>query len=452
MTNKSFRFTSHFFIFILLLFSLGFSTLQGDKDDLAMRAVNFVKFLSTSEYETAVSYFDSNVKNLITRNKLENIWIDITGKVGAFKSIKKVKQVKQGNYQIIFVTCKFELMDLDIKLSFNDGNEIAGMYFVPAASGTEYKTPPYVLPGKFKNELVSFGADPWKLPGTLSIPNKSKLHPVVILVHGSGPNDRDETIGPNKPFRDIAEGLASKEIAVLRYEKRTKHHQAAISEMKNSMTVNEETVIDALAAIEFLCAREDIDRERIFLLGHSLGGMMVPRIGLKDSVCTGFILLAAPNRPLEDAILDQITYIFNLDSVYSEEEMTKIQEIKMQVNRVKQPNLSTDMPADSLPLGISARYWLDLRDYKPSEEARNLKRPLLILHGERDYQVTSADLTGWRKNLAYENDVEIIVFPGLNHLFITGDGPSRPEEYMKSGNVAPEVIQTIVNWIEGLEN
>ena len=88
-----------------------------------------------------------------------------------------------------------------------------------------------------------------------------------------------------------------------------------------------------------------------------------------------------------------------------------------------------------------------MRNYHLADQALKLDRPLLILHGERDYQVTQVDLDGWRASLSYQNDVEFIIFPGLNHLFIKGEGRSRPEEYMVAGNVAPEVIQVIANWI-----
>jgi dienelactone hydrolase len=103
-----------------------------------------------------------------------------------------------------------------------------------------------------------------------------------VLVHGSGPQDRDETIGPNKPFRDLAWGLASQGIAVLRYEKRTKKHAMKLVLIKNTITVKQETIDDALAAVALLRKTERIDPNRIFVLGHSLGGMLIPRIGARD--------------------------------------------------------------------------------------------------------------------------------------------------------------------------
>jgi hypothetical protein len=121
---------------------------------------------------------------------------------------------------VVYVTCEFQRGKLDTKVVF-DGNKITGLFFV--LSGT-YKPPPYADSSKFEEREISIGKGIWSLPGTLSLPKGVGFFPAVVLVHGSGPHDRDETIGPNKPFRDLANGLASRGIAVLRYEKRTKQY------------------------------------------------------------------------------------------------------------------------------------------------------------------------------------------------------------------------------------
>ena len=135
----------------------------------------------------------------------------------------------------------------------------------------------------------------------------------MILVHGSGPHDRDETIGPNKPFRDLAHGLASQGIAVLRYEKRTKEHPVRMAMSVNTITVKEETIDDAVAAFEALKSQEKIDPKRIFVLGHSLGGTLLPRIGKAKDGIAGFISLAGSTRPMEDLVLEQTRYILSLE-------------------------------------------------------------------------------------------------------------------------------------------
>ncbi len=176
------------------------------------------------------------------------------------------------------------------------------------------------------------------LPGTLTIPKDNGPFPAIVLVHGSGPNDRDETIGPNKPFRDLAWGLASRGIAVLRYEKRTKVYGLKLSQDKKlaaSLTVNEETIDDAISAVGLLRTIDKIDSQKIFVLGHSLGGMMIPRIASRNPRVAGFIIMAGTTGKIEEAILEQTRYIFSLQGILTEEARKKLKELEELVAKVK---------------------------------------------------------------------------------------------------------------------
>jgi predicted alpha/beta hydrolase len=154
-------------------------------------------------------------------------------------------------------------------------------------------------------------------------------------VHGSGPLDRDETVFANKPFRDLAWGLASQGIAVLRYEKRTKQHAAKLGAIGGPWTLKEETIDDVLAAVALLRQTAGIEVTRIFVLGHSLGGMLIPRIGTRDAPIAGFIVLAGATRPLEDMILEQTTYLVSLEGSISQEKQAHLDEITKQVAHIK---------------------------------------------------------------------------------------------------------------------
>jgi dienelactone hydrolase len=278
----------------------------------------------------------------------------------------------------------------------------------------------------------------------LTIPVGAGPFPAVVLVHGSGPNDRDETIGANKPFKDLAWGLASRGVAVLRYEKRTKQYGAKMVSIPK-LTAKEELIDDALAAVELLRKTEGIDAKRIFVLGHSLGGMFVPRIGRLDPNIAGLIALAGTTRPLEDVIPEQLAYLFSLDGTVSPEEQKQIDEAKEQAAKVK-----TLKPEDagSTAFGVPASYWLDLRGYDPAESAKALQQPLLILQGERDYQVTMEDFKRWNAAVAGKKNVTLKSYPGLNHLFIAGTKPSTPLEYDQPAHVDEHVIDDIASWIK----
>jgi len=314
----------------------------------------------------------------------------------------------------------------------------------------KYKRPAYADPAKFDEEEVTVGKGLLSLPGTLSVPKGDGPFQALVLVHGSGPNDRDETIGPNKPFRDLAHGLASRGVAVLRYEKRTKQHQIMMALVSSSITVKEETIDDAVAAVETLTGHKRVDAQRVFVLGHSLGGMLVPRIGKAKDAIAGFIIVAGSTRPLEDSVLEQTRYIVSLAGKLTAEEQEKVRELERQVARVKSPDLSPATPKSELPFGAPPGYWLDLRGYEPAKEAKDLRRPMLILQGERDYQTTMEDFANWRKALASRKDVKLASYPRLNHLLMEGEGKSRPEEYARPGNVAAIVVEDIASWIDGL--
>jgi len=270
----------------------------------------------------------------------------------------------------------------------------------------------------------------------------------VVLVHGSGPNDRDETIGPNKVFKDLAWGLASRGIAVLRYDKRTYVHAAKfVEKVTATLTVQEETIDDALAALQLLYNTEPIDPQRVYLLGHSLGAALAPRIAAQDSQIAGLIILAGITRPLEDVVLEQVAYLAGLDGEVNKTDQEDIEGLQTQVARVKAPDLSAKTAAADLPLSIPAVYWLDLRDYQPAEAAKELPIPMLILQGERDYQVTMQDFAGWQTALSGRDNVTFKSYTLLNHLFIAGTGQPNPQEYNVSGHMAEEVIVDISNWI-----
>jgi dienelactone hydrolase len=269
----------------------------------------------------------------------------------------------------------------------------------------------------------------------------------VVLVHGSGPQDRDESIGPNKPFRDLAWGLSSRGIAVLRYEKRTRAHPADMQKIVDHLTVKEETIDDALAAVELLRHRREVDAKALFVLGHSLGGSVAPRIGKADGRIAGLIVMAGSTRPLEDLIVEQTRFILSRDGELSEDDKARIKTLETQATRVKDPSLAPGTPASDLPLGVHAAYWLDLRKNDPSAVASTIQQPMLILQGEADYQVTMKDLARWRQGLEREKRVTIKTYAKLNHLFMAGEGPIGPAQYEKPGHMDEKVVVDIAAWI-----
>jgi uncharacterized protein len=329
-----------------------------------------------------------------------------------------------GSMTVAVIRVKFASSAIDWRFTVNPEGKIAGLFFQPAeqAGGDEWQRPPYSRPNAFRERELTVGDGAWKLPGTLTVPSSSGgAVPGVVLVHGSGPLDRDETVGANKPFRDLAEGLASRGIAVLRYEKRTKVYASRMGAMRD-LTVQQETVEDGVKAAALLRQQPEVASRRVFLLGHSLGGYVAPRIAQQDPRLAGLILLAANVRPLDDVLADQLQWMGVTG--------TELEKAKANI-------------LEALP----ASYKNDLNSYNPAEESKSLSVPMLILQGERDYQVTMKDFNLWKAALAGRWNATLRSFPALNHLFMAGQGKSVPAEYIQPGHVDGEVIDQIAGWI-----
>ena len=176
---------------------------------------------------------------------------------------------------------------------------------------------------------------------------------------------------------------------------------------------------------------------------------MAPRIGQQDPSIAGLIIMAGMTRPFEDTILDQYTYLYNLPGSMTDEQKAELELLKEKVARVKDPNLTDQVPAKDLPLDIHPAYWPDLRGYQPAEVAKSLDTRILVLQGGRDYQVTTqGDFTLWQNALRKKSNATLKLYPKLFHLFLAGEGPSTPQEYLLEGHVSEEVIQDVARWIK----
>jgi dienelactone hydrolase len=309
---------------------------------------------------------------------------------------------------------------------------VGGFFIKPVPSSAKPAPPaPYVHPSDFRSAEISIGTAPFVLGGTLTVPVGLGPFPGVVLVHGSGPQDRDETIGANKVFKDLAEGLASRGIEVLRYDKRTFVYGAKLGD---SISVDDEVMVDAVAAVTALRARPEIDARRILVIGHSMGALLAPEIGIRSAPVAGVALLAPPGRPPWDIVLSQMRYLGA-----SPKEIT---EMEQKVARLKAGTLGSERL-----LGAPQSYWKDLAAHDGIGMAKKLGTPVLVLRGDRDYQIVEQDVEAWRKGLAGVPNVDIVTLTGLNHLFIAGSGKPGPSEYGKPGHVDGRVIDKLAAFI-----
>ena len=354
---------------------------------------------------------------------------------GALEKIGDPAMTTSGPNSIVVFPVKFATQNINFRIIINSAGLVAGIFQLPG--GINWQRPEYSKPDTFKERDATVGDGEWKLPGTLTVPVGAGPFPAVVLVHGSGPNDRDETVGGAKVFKDLAEGLASRGIVVLRYEKRTLQHRARIAAIAK-FTLEEETVEDAVKAIALLRSQAEVNGSRVFAIGHSLGGYVAPRIAEQDGKLAGIVLLSGNVRPLEDLLVEQMTYMGitgrQLDNAKA-----------LQANVKKLEPGDEDSPALG---GKPAAYWVDLKGYDPAAAAMKLGIPMLILQGERDSQVTMADFALWKTAAGSARGVVMISYPALNHFFVAGEGKSLPGEYAKPGHVAAPVIDDIAKFVK----
>jgi dienelactone hydrolase len=441
--------TSHLFLFAAFV-ALAIAPLRAwsATTDVSALGEQYVDLAAKGDFAGAAAHHDKTMQTALPQPKLRETWRSVETQAGPFKKRLYTRTAKAGGYDVALVTCEFERAKLDVKVVFNSQAEVSGLFFLPATEVDSSKPPPYAQTNAFREKDFSVGSGQWQLPGTLTMPtSKSALPcPAVVLVHGSGPNDRDETVAASKPFRDLAWGLASKDIAVLRYEKRTKEYGVRYMQGNLKITPREETIDDAVIAANQLRQTEGINPKRVFVLGHSLGATLAPRIGNDSPEIKGLIIMAGATRPIEDLIVEQTKYILSLGGELSAVDQKKVSDLETKVAEIKKLT-PADTNSSKMLLNAPPAYWLDLRAHDPVVEAKSLKQPLLILQGGRDYQVTPAQFEDWKKGLESSPNVTFKLYPGLNHLFIAGKGKSTPQEYEKGGYVGEEVVSDIADWV-----
>lgn len=314
------------------------------------------------------------------------------------------------------------------------------------ASGDESKNAdsiPYANASDFTETRLTLQIKKFKLPAILTMPTHAK-GPVagVVLVHGSGPQDMDETQGPNKVFRDLAWGLAANGVATLRYEKRTRKYGARINPEK--INLEWETIDDALAGAKLLRRQKGIGGGRVFILGHSLGGMAAPLIAERDSKLAGIIIMAGNARPLVELIEDQLTYLSGLGGKEAEQARAILDVSRPAIAAIK---AGKPEEAKEPLLGAPNAYWADLSRRDTLSAAEKLTMPLLILQGGRDYLVTMKDYDLWTSRLGKKKSVTFKLYPDLNHGMIPGKATPGPADDITAGHVDVTVIKDIAAWV-----
>ena len=419
------------------------------------RALAVVALARTGQFDEIRELFTPGLRPMVTADGLRAAWEAELAQRGQLTAVgAPASDQADGAMITVQVPVSFERGPQTLAVYLTRDGQLAGIQLAPpggAQPAAPWEPPGYADPGRFDETDVTLGSGPLAVPGALCLPRQrlSGLLPALVLLGGSGPEDRDGSIGRSKPLRDLAWGLASRGVAVLRFDKVTHAHPDLVSQNR-AFTVADEYLPDALAAIALLQAHPDIDPARVFVAGHSLGGTVAPRVAAAQPSVAGLVLLAGGAQPLQWAAVRQISYLASLAPATAASSRPGIDALTAQASRVDSPDLSPETPDAELPFGVPAPYWLDLRGYDPVGVAAGLRQPMLILQGGRDYQVTVADdLSRWRAGLDQRPEVTIRVYPADNHFFFPGTGPSSPAELAAAQHLDPEVVADLRGWLTG---
>lgn len=414
----------------------------GSESGCARKATALIDALASGDQSASTADFDPAMKAALSARQLAAVWAATVGGNGALAKMDKpiITGASAGAPELATVPMHFALANLDAVISCDASAAISGLHFVPGAVPA---ATPAVAEAAFTTEddpvrsgTIELGATfyrPQSVPGLL---------PAVVLVGGSGPLDRDSSLGANKPLRDLATGLARKGIAVLTYDKRTYAFPG-----EPVADIDDEVVDDAVAAISNLTAREHIDSARVFVLGHSFGGTLAPRIAQHSGKLAGIILLAPLLEPLDLAYLRQLHWLADRDGKIDDTEQATLTAINAEMQSLRA--LKQGAPVDGpLPLAVPASYWKSLWTYDPVAVARLVDRPILALFAGRDYQVL-ADATRQQLQTGLADGPPLLsrVYPLLGHTFMPMSEPPDPAMLLAPAHLSQEVIDDVARWI-----
>ena len=293
----------------------------------------------------------------------------------------------------------------------------------------------------------------YPLNGLMALPAHAiRPVPAVVFVHGSGSSNMDEKVGKLTPFKDLAGGLARHGIASIRYDKRSfAHGWKMLRDKSGPITVKEETIDDAILATEILRNDPRIDSEKIFIVGHSMGGMLAPRIDAEGGDYRGLVLLAGTPRRLEEVLIEQ-----------NEEMVSKLNGLTQRFVRKQVQKLNhtfsglydlSDEEAKRRKVGggTTLYYFKEMGEHAVSGYLATLQKPMLIMQGEKDFQVKAdKDFLAYQELLKGKANVSFKLYENLNHAFVPsvyGSITKAKKEYNTEQHISEEVIADIANWI-----
>ena len=432
---------------LLLLLIAQAGNLFAQSTDRTAAAESVLRQLKNGCGDSLYAASTPQVQGQLKAESYNAIWQQLEMQAGTLQGCAAWQQKDQPPYAICQKRLEFERAALIMTVTFDAEGRIAGLFFAPAppaaAPPAGSETSDNINNSKKASparEHASFPAGDAReatvqngkvqLPGTLVLPHGATAKrpvPAVVFVHGSGPNDRDETLGPNHLFRDLADSLAAAGIASLRYDKRTYVYRAETASISGGkLDYDVETVDDAVAAIDLLRRTAGIDLQRIYVVGHSQGAMLAPRIAARSGKAAGCVMLAAPARSLDVLLREQLRHLAPQSG------MTVAQ---------------ADSTAESMWHKLPADYRAMASAYDPVAEAAALSVPMLFLQGGNDYQVTATDFSLYQEALRGNPRALFVFLPEADHLMRPLEKQAVPADYQRFVPISEKAVVAIRDFI-----
>lgn len=431
----------YFVLFLFLLSSLCLTAQTRPNNNISdSESLNLAKkvFKQLQNGNSDLFYKNASqkLKESLSKEQVNSLFYSLEAQCGSYLKSENWFVDSFNNQWLVTSRLVFQNVDIKFNMTIGKDSTIYGLFFNPLAKKQNKLISDDV---SYREEKAIIKTGKFSMDALMCYPSQKELFPCVILIPGSGPADMNETIYSNTPFLDIAHSLAKHGIASLRFNKRT--FQCGSEMDPNNITLNEEYVEDVLSAIALLKKNSKIDTKRIYLIGHSLGGMILPRILLKTNDVKGAVFMAANSSRLEDIILKQVLYL----NSFSDD---KVAELRKQVKNVKKIIDGDFDPKVGTPLNLPFSYWKDLGMYKPVKMLNKLSIPMLFVNGGRDYQVPVEELLGWKRNLKNKKNVSFKIYPTLSHIFMEGSEKPGPNDYIKKSVVNKDFLNDLSDWIK----
>jgi len=431
---------------ILLL--VVFPAMVGAQANRSLELTEYIgKQLAASQLDSVNVCFSPGLRAKLTTEQLQLVWMGLFNQFGPLQSVGKANKREGSEATETVLPLRFEQQEQRLLLRFDSLNRVTAFILQPALEAENWRYPTYARADSYREFSMKVVSDTIRLPAILTLPKNCKKCPVVLFVQGAGPNDKDESQGPNKMFKDLAVALASLGIGSLRYDKRSLAYGPELMEDLRRLTIQTETIDDAANALLLLRKVIEVDTNRIFIFGHGIGGMLAPAIVQQAQLPIRGLVLAAPAaKTFAELVFEQYVFLASR-SGFSTQEQTLLKAQEKAKKRAIQPTLTPGFPQDSLPLGLPAEYWLSWQSYDVGTALWQINQPILVLSGDADYQVPPETILHLKQKMMGRQQLDYYNYPLLNHFLMPASGAAGPEDYQNRNNVAEQVVVDLERWI-----